>query len=205
VAESQEATASRRRRDRQRAETRDRLLAAARQIAIEEGWQAVTIRRIADRLEYTSPILYQHFSSKDALLWELVREGFRQVAARLRDAVQVPPERLLTAIADAYWDFAFEAPELYQVMHGLGGVPFGTAETPQEAQEAFRLFRDALARLASTQDGTLREPDAAADTLWAYLHGFVSLAMSQRIAGGRTRAHELMMRALPALFAAMLR
>jgi Bacterial regulatory proteins, tetR family len=49
---------------------------AAREIAIEDGWEAVTIRRIADRLEYTSPIRYKHFSGKDGLLVELARDGF---------------------------------------------------------------------------------------------------------------------------------
>lgn len=196
-----ETSVSQRRRERQRSEMRDRLLGAAREIATEEGWQAVTIRRIADRLEYTAPILYQHFSSKDALLLELAREGFREITARLRDATQQPQERLLAAVAAAYWDFAFAAPELYQVMHGLGGVPFGTADAPREAQEAFTLCREALLRLASARGDTLSDPDAAVDTMWAFLHGFVSLTMSQRIAGGPDRARELMLHALPSVFA----
>lgn len=205
MAESSETSVSQRRRERERAEMRGRLLSAAREIATEEGWQAVTIRRIADRLEYASPILYQHFPGKDALLWELAREGFREITARLRNAVELPPDKLLDAIAITYWDFASAAPELYQVMHGLGGVPFGTAETPHEAQEAFQLCRQALLRLATAQGGTLHDPDAAVDTIWAVLHGFVSLAMSHRIAGTPGRARELMLRALPSVFASTLR
>jgi AcrR family transcriptional regulator len=205
VADSHGTNISQRRREREQAERRSRLLAVAREIATEQGWQALTIRRIADRLEYTPPILYRHFPSKDALLWELAREGFREMTARLRSAVEEPPDRLLDAIAVAYWDFAFAAPELYQVMHGLDGVPFGTAQTPHEAQQAFRLCRQALLRLAATQGRTLHEPDAAVDTVWAFLHGFVSLTMSRRIAGSPDRARELMLRALPSVLASTLR
>jgi AcrR family transcriptional regulator len=202
VTTSTGAKPSQRRRERERTRMRQRLLAAAREIATEEGWQAVTIRRIADRLEYTSPILYQHFAGKDALLLELARQGFADATARLRIAVQAPPDRLLTAIAEAYWDFAHDAPELYQVMHGLDGVPFGTAQTPPEAQEAFRLIRDALQQLAAAWGCTLADPDAAVDVLWAFLHGFVTLTMSGRIAGGPTRARDLMLDALPGIFTA---
>jgi AcrR family transcriptional regulator len=198
-------TASRGRRERERQAMRERLLAAARQIAAEEGWQAVTIRRIADRLEYASPILYQHFPSKDALLLELVNVGFREVTQTLQAARQAPPDRVLKTLALAYWRFAFSAPELYQAMHGLDGVPFGTAATPSEAQEAFRVVRAALLRLAAASHRELSDPDGAVDTIWACLHGFVSLTMSGRIAGGPARAKALLLRGLPPLFDSLLR
>lgn len=194
---------SRQRRDRDRAQMRERIITVARQIAAEEGWQAVTTRRIADRLEYTSPILYQHFPGKDGLLLELAHEGFTQVTQALRDAATAPPARLPQAIAEAYWNFAFASPELYQVMHGLAGVPFGTPDTPREAQEAFHLCRNALQQHADAHGQHLSDPDGAVDTLWAYLHGFVALTMNGRIAGGRTRARDLMLRGLPSLLTGM--
>lgn len=186
---------SRARRDRERREMRARLLDTARLLATEEGWQAVTIRRIADRLEYTSPILYQHFAGKDALLRELMLLGFREVAARLR---ATPPD--LTALATAYWTFAFETPELYQAMNGLDGVPFATADTPPEAREAFVAFRDLLIAIATENSRTLPDPEAATDTLWACFHGHVTLAMSARLHGGPPRARTLILAVLPALF-----
>lgn len=199
------ASRSSRRREREREELRTRLLAAAREIAAEDGWQAVTIRRIADRLEYSSPILYQHFASKDDLLFELVNVGFRDVAERVRTVASTPADRALTALATAYWDFAFSAPELYQAMHGLGGVPFGTAATPHEARAAFRAVREELLRQADALGRELADPDGAVDTTWAYLHGFVSLTMAGRIAGGRERGRRLMLQALPPLFDSLLR
>jgi len=198
-------TASSRRRERERREMRARLLEAAREIAAEEGWPAVTIRRIADRLEYASPILYQHFSGKDALLLELVGIGFRELTDMLDAARKAPPERVLETLARAYWRFAFSAPELYQAMNGLDGVPFGTAATPSEARQAFRTVRAELLRLAAARQRDLTDPDGAVDTIWAFLHGFVSLAMSRRIAGGPKRAQALLLRGLPPLFDSLLR
>jgi AcrR family transcriptional regulator len=198
-------TASSRRRERERREMRARLLDAAREIAAEEGWPAVTIRRIADRLEYASPILYQHFSGKDALLLELVDIGFRELNDMFAAARQAPPERVLQTLALTYWRFAFSAPELYQAMNGLDGVPFGTAATPSEARQAFRTVRAELLRLAAARRRDLADPDGAVDTVWAFLHGFVSLTMSRRIAGGPERAQALLLRGLPPLFDSLLR
>jgi AcrR family transcriptional regulator len=200
-------SASRRRRERERLAMRARLLEAARDIAAEEGWQAVTIRKIADRLEYSSPILYQHFASKEALLLALVAEGFREVTGLLRDAAREAegsPERLLEGLALAYWDFAFAAPELYQAMNGLDGVPFGTAQAPPEAREGFAVVHSTLRRLAAYRGRVLTNPEGAVDTVWAYLHGFVSLTMAGRIAGGREHGKALMLQSLPALFESML-
>jgi AcrR family transcriptional regulator len=179
---------------------RDRLLDAAREIAAEDGWQAVTIRRIAERLQYASPILYQHFAGKDALLLELVGVGFHELTGALRPAGEVPPDQVLTTLANAYWNFAFSARELYQVMHGLDGVPFGTSETPKQAHITFTVVRAALLRLAEAGGRRLPDADGTVDVIWAYLHGFVSLTMSGRIAGGPERARMLLLRGLPPLF-----
>lgn len=198
-------SASRARRDRERQRMRARLLDAARGIAAEEGWNAVTIRRIADRLEYTAPILYQHFASKESLLVELMLVGFAELTDRLKAAARVPAAERLAAMAREYWAFAFASPELYQAMNGMDGVPFGTAETPAGARAAFQTFRAALQDIAAARGAELTDPTGAVDTLWAYLHGFVALAMAGRVAGGVERARTLMLDALEPLFAAHLR
>ncbi len=198
-------SASMKRRERERQQTRTRLLQAARRIAAEDGWNAVTIRRIADELEYTPPILYQHFSSKESLLIELMLVGFVELTDQLNVAAQAPAQQRLAAMAVAYWTFAFASPELYQAMNGMDGVPFGTAETPTEAKTAFRTFRSALQGIAQARGAELVDPAGAADTIWAFLHGYVSLAMAGRVAGGAGRAKALMLNALEPLFAAQLR
>ena len=197
-------SASRKRRERERQQMRTRLLEAARAIAAEEGWNAVTIRRIANKLEYTAPILYQYFSSKESLFMELMLVGFTELADQLNVAAQAPAHERLAAIGEAYWAFAFASPELYQAMNGMDGVPFGTTETPIEAKAAFRTFRIALQSIAEARGADLADPIGAVDTLWAFLHGCVSLAMAGRIAGGVERAKTLMLHALEPLLTAQL-
>ncbi|GHI04369.1 TetR/AcrR family transcriptional regulator [Streptomyces cellostaticus] len=203
--EQPEQSASRRRRERERQQMRTRLLEAARDIAAEEGWNAVTIRRIANKLEYTAPILYQYFSSKESLFVELMMVGFTELADQLKVAAQAPPEERLAAMAEAYWTFAFASPELYQAMNGMDGVPFGTAETPLEAKAAFRTFRIALQSIAEARGAEVVDPIGAVDTVWAFLHGCVSLAMAGRVAGGGDRAKTLMLNGLEPLFTAQVR
>lgn len=197
-------SASRLRRERERAEMHDRLLATARSIAAEEGWQAVTIRKIADRLSYAPPILYQHFANKDALLLELMSFGFEEVAAQLAQVSDGKDGELVPAIGEVVWHFAFTSPELYQVMNGLSGAGFGTPSVPNAAMRVFMLVRDALLRDAAALARPVPDPDGAVDTVWAFIHGFVSLALAERISGGPERAHTLMTAALPAVFEATL-
>jgi len=180
---------------RERQELRRSILEAARAIAAREGWHAVTIRKVAERIEYSPPMIYQYFASKDDLLLALLREGFAELTARLRaaGAEAATPEESLTRVAEAYWVFAWDRPELYQVMHGLGGVPFGTADTPPEARAAFAALRDAVRPLVGDATATL---DDDVDLLWGALHGLVALAMAGRIAEGQRRATRLMERAV---------
>ncbi len=171
---------------------RQAILKAARDIAAEAGWRQVTVRKVADRVEYSPAALYEYFAGKEAILLALMREGFRLLAQEMR---AVPAEgdgaERLAAVAQSYWDFAFRHPELYQVMHGLDGVSFGTAETPQEAKDCFDALRDAVR--AAFLDDRAQGCDLfdEVDTLWATLHGLVSLTMSGRIKDGRDRAAAL--------------
>ena len=59
------------RRDRERQEIKQAILTAAREIAAVEGWQSVTIRKVAERIEYSPPTIYEHFANKEAILLEL--------------------------------------------------------------------------------------------------------------------------------------
>src|SRR6266581_9351911 len=115
------------RRERERQEIRQSILSAARKIAAEEGWQAVTTRKVAERIEYSQPTIYEYFENKEAMLLALLRSGYQQLVTVMQEAFAstADPEARLLAMTEAYWDFAFRSPELYQVMHGLAGISFG--------------------------------------------------------------------------------
>ncbi len=182
------------RRERERQEIRQSILSAARQIAIEEGWQAVTTRKVAERIEYSQPTIYEYFDNKEAILMALLSQGFEQVFSAMRSAKaqHEQPEAQLLAMSHAYWAFAFRCPELYQVMHGLGGVSFSHAETPADARAIFALLRETLQSWIQTNHVVMEEPDAAIDAIWGLVHGLITLAMMGRIAQGEQRAKQIM-------------
>ena len=110
----------RERRQREREELRRAILDTAREIAMAEGWSAVTIRRVAEKIEYSPPVIYEHFESKEHIVVELLRRGFREMLAAMRaarDAEEDPVEALI-AIGQAYWSFSVAHPEMHLGMHG---------------------------------------------------------------------------------------
>jgi len=194
------------RRERERQELRQRILAVARELAGQEGWQAVTIRKVAERVEYSPPTIYEHFASKEAILLELIRDGYGMLLADMQCATAAlsdPQERVL-GLARAYWEFAWQHPELYQVMHGLGGVPFCSdtaaieaAGSPLlEADAVFDFTLAALSSLAPQPGCTPGDLESAVMILWALLHGLVALTMADRVFGGREHAEQLLERAV---------
>ena len=152
------------RREREKQEVRQGILTAAREIARQEGWQSVTIRKVAERIEYSPPTIYEYFENKEDILLELLREGFRQLSAALRRAWESTEdcEQRLMNMVEAYWQFAMSQPELYQVMNGLG-VPY-CGEKPAAAEnkingtrrgrfESAAALRHAVAKSNGGSDG----------------------------------------------------
>jgi AcrR family transcriptional regulator len=90
-------------------ETRVNILDAALQIVKEEGWQALSMRKIADVIEYTAPIIYEYFANKEAILLELTRKGYLKLSKELRGSKRsaLSPAGQLEAMWLAYWNFAF--------------------------------------------------------------------------------------------------
>ena len=192
------------RREREKQEVRQGILTAAREIARQEGWQSVTVRKVAERIEYSPPTIYEYFESKEAILTELHREGFRQMAAILktiRETVEDPEQRLLDMV-DSYWDFAMRNPELYQVMNGLGGVPFECLEKPPAAHEALVTTQEALVEWARVKEVDVHDLKGAVEIIRSLVHGLISLTMVDRVYGGEPRAKELLQRAMRDMFAA---
>src|SRR5512135_3451537 len=74
------------RRERERQEIRRRILSTAREIAAEEGWQAVTTRKVAERIEYSQSTIYEYFENKEAILLALLRSGYEQLVVVVQEA-----------------------------------------------------------------------------------------------------------------------
>ncbi len=169
-------------RDLRREETRRLILDAATGLAAEEGWPSVTMRRVADRVNYSHPALYAYFATKDDLLLALFHEGLRLYAASLQAAVDsaVTPEDAVMALARVLWEFPWQHQELYQVMHGLGGVAFANPETRAEGQAAVDPAVAVVGPLLARHGRDPQDAERLCVLFWCTMHGLVSLTMAGR-------------------------
>ena len=170
------------RKQRERTEVREKILDAALDFFATEGVEGVTMRALADAIEYSPPVIYAHFRDKDAIIRELCNRQLRALAKSFATIAGVadPVERL-RGIGRAYVDFALEHPSHFRFM-------FLTAH-PLPADESDDLLRgdpreDAYAFLKMTvqtaiDSGQLRPELTDAEELtqmcWAAAHGVVSL------------------------------
>ncbi|MBQ1011885.1 TetR/AcrR family transcriptional regulator [Micromonospora sp. M51] len=165
------------RRERERAHRHQLIITAARELAETEGWEAVTTRRLADRVEYSQPVLYSHFNGKDAIVSAVALDGFGELATHLRRARQAAPgpAHALRAVCRAYLDFATERPALYQAMFILPTeLTFASAETPAPLRACFDEF-------VSCFPPANERRELFAEVLWGALHGIAVLSESGRI------------------------
>ena len=181
------------RKGRQRAEREYRIVAAARVIAEREGWDAVTIRRLAEEIEYSQPVLYSHFENRDAIVAAVAVEGFQEITVALREAASGSTGRrnALKNVAMAYLAFALRHPALYEAMFILPtNLRFAQAETRPELHAAFEA-------LAAVVTPFCVDVAAATETFWAALHGLAELERSGRIRpSARVERIDLVVRAL---------
>jgi AcrR family transcriptional regulator len=163
---------ARRRRERERVEARRTILAAAHDLARAEGWDAVTMRRLAERIEYSANFAYRYFTGRDDILLALVQDGFARLRTTMSDAAGPPGHETAAAVhraARAYLEFALDQPEIYQLMYGLGGVRVAAADAWVEGQAVGDTLADHLAAAGVT------DPDSAVLQLWATAHGLIAL------------------------------
>ncbi|MBT1707148.1 TetR/AcrR family transcriptional regulator [Fulvivirgaceae bacterium PWU5] len=170
------------RRQRQKEEVRALILEAAWKIAREEGWQALSIRRIADAIEYSIPVIYAHFANKEAILSEFTRQGFTMLADRLNETktTQPEPRQQLEAMSQTYWDFAFEQKEYYQLMFGLGIPACETVRNSPELQQLSAIMIDSIGKAVASGPYPNADAFLKFHTYWSILHGLVSIQMIKR-------------------------
>src|SRR5215475_2094756 len=170
---------------RQKEEVRASILDTAWEMVVTEGWQSFSIRKIADAIEYSVPVIYSHFENKDAILLEFNRKGFQLLADALEHAKAGEPEpaNQIRAMGRAYWTFAFENKEYYQLMFGLG-IP--TCETVSKIP-AIGAFSEVIISSIVAMVGPGKQPSfdpfLKYQSFWSMLHGLVSINMSAL--GGR--------------------
>ncbi|MDF0514103.1 TetR/AcrR family transcriptional regulator [Agromyces sp. H3Y2-19a] len=151
---------------------RERLiLDTTRRIAEDEGWAAVTVRRLADEIGFSQPILYRHFpGGRDEIVERLVVTGYTELATRMAS-----PDDDLRHLITAYLDYARTNPALYEAMASARtSFAFASGDTPEVLVSGFAVVERAAGG-RDAHDRTVR-----AELLWSLLHGVSGLS-----AGGR--------------------
>ncbi|MFD8116474.1 TetR/AcrR family transcriptional regulator [Streptomyces microflavus] len=171
------------RKERERAGRQRLIVATARELAEEQGWDAVTTRRLAERIEYSQPVLYSHFRGKREIIGAVALEGATEMAAAVRAAASAAdtPRARVAALALAYLDFAERHPAVYDAMFQLdGGLAFAQEDTPEPLQDAFAALLESLGEVAG--DGV--HPALFTEVFWAALHGLATLTRAGRLPPG---------------------
>ena len=138
------------RKHREKQQIKDSILEAALAIAKAEGWQAVTIRRISDAIEYTTSIVYGHFESKEDLLEKLADSGFEQLYTKLEKVIarENDPSRQLLELSMINWKFAVEHKALYELMFSIKRT------NSRNATKGMDLVRSIFVQLTGKQEVT---------------------------------------------------
>jgi AcrR family transcriptional regulator len=170
------------RREKERLLTRNKIMNVARELFVREGYEAVTLRRIAGAISYTAPAIYRHFSDKEQLIREICQVDFGRFANRFQSALTIadPVERL-RAIGKAYVQFGVKNPNHYRLMFmvGYGGRPnsdqYKTRGNP--AHDAYAALQHTVAAIIKARRvrATTAHAELLCQTFWAGVHGVVSL------------------------------
>lgn len=163
-------------------ETRVNILDASLEIVKEEGWQSLSMRKIADKIEYTAPIIYEYFANKDAILNELTRQGFIKLSKKMQEASAAftNPAEQLEAMWLAYWNFAFEEKELYQVMYGVEVNCCVFENSCPDIQGPSNLLWDKIEEMTPVEKRTEDYVCTKYYTFWSVVHGLISINMTNQ-------------------------
>ena len=179
----------RERQERDREAVRRAILDAARELFVAEGYQNVSIRKIAERIEYSPAAIYSYFPSKDDIFYALAEEGFRLLgdqAAADRLAGLAPPERV-RSIFWSFYEFSCQQPQYFALMFVDRSVPRISREFERFAF-ARAMKQSILVEIAGCiSSGDLPpglDPATAMRALFAGLLGVAVTRVSDRLAPG---------------------
>lgn len=168
------------RRIREKEKVRETIIAKAWEMVQAEGWEALSIRKIADAIEYSVPVIYDHFENKEAILAEFAMDGFRILSKKMEQAKQKAenPVEQLKAMADAYWNFAMRNTAYYRLMYGVG---MQCCNCPCEDKMGFDdHVMDSIRQVVSKAKYKNTNVCLKYHTFWSILHGLVSIKITEQ-------------------------
>ena len=172
------------RKQRQQSEMREAILSSALKLFTEEGFENVTMRKIASKIEYSVGTLYLYFKDKDEIFFELHNRGFSEFYKKQLSVQDVkdPVERL-SAHGLAYVEFAIDNPEYYDLMF-ISRAPAKVIKKNKDWECGIRTYELLKQNILEVKEiGKFKNVDleVAAFSLWSFVHGVASLYTRERI------------------------
>jgi AcrR family transcriptional regulator len=178
------------RQEREREAVSRSILDAARELFVTHGYQEVSLRKIAERIEYSPAAIYGYFASKDDLFFALAEEGFRLLFSYGRDVRHTPGEDPVDTLRRMFWryyEFSKEHPEYFALMFLDRSVP-----RIRDHWDRFgfvgEMKHDMVGRIQRAIDAGACPPETAAHTVFRLLltaaHGAAALRLCDRLAPG---------------------
>lgn len=171
------------RRQRERSEMHEAIVNAAVDLFVSEGYENTSIRRIAEKIEYTPGSIYSYFKDKDEILFEIHIRGFGKLFEALREArTGADPLDRLYRLGRQYIKFAIENPNYYDLMF----IEASTAKTIEELEQwecghqAYDVLRETIAEAIEKRFLPDGDVDLASYSFWSLAHGIVSLVLRGR-------------------------
>ena len=173
------------RNDREREEMKDLILDAAKRISIEEGFSKVSIRKIAEEIEYSPGTIYLYFKNRDEILFELHNLAFQKFyKEQLKISHINEPFEKLKEHGRVYIKFGLDNPDLYELMF-IVQAPGNEIETSQSWNEGMKTFEFLRSNIQECLDaGYFKGSDVntLSIAMWSLVHGIVSLYLRKRMA-----------------------
>ena len=172
------------RKERDKQEMRLKILETAKQIFIEEGFEKASIRAIADRIEYSPATIYLYFKDKNELFFSVHETGFEKLNLEMIDAIEgiTDPIDELRARGFAYMKFAFQNPEMYDLMF-IQNAPMESMKDSEIwtcGHKCFMLMCESIQKCIDTKSIRINDLYIGAMSIWSFMHGLVSLKIRNR-------------------------
>jgi AcrR family transcriptional regulator len=183
---------SARRRAREKENLRRAILDAARELFVQEDYAAVSMRRIADKIEYSPTAIYLHFKDKEEILFHLVEEGFAMLRDRLQALEIADPVQRLRAGGFVYLEFARTQPQYFHLMFSVKNQIltdkvcqlqnkqiselYGIKE--EVGQNCFGFILRCVIEAMEQGQFAAGDPLTVSHVIWAHIHGAASLELS---------------------------
>jgi AcrR family transcriptional regulator len=183
-------------RTRRKQVLRQKILDVSREILLSQGFAGLTMRRVAEAIDYSPAAIYLHFQSREQIAQELCFAGLRQLYERLQGVTAKDPATRLSGYARAYLEYSQSDPETYRLIFMADSQLTKAVFTHRDSgggEAALGLIVTAFTELHTGSKKTCGRPSELAELFWASLHGLASLriACSQALTGDEFRLAQL--------------